>query len=50
LDELLRAVEGARTELVSMEKMSDEELAKLQKEFERLSKRKAPQALKKAGA
>ncbi|HEY7127421.1 MAG TPA: low affinity iron permease family protein [Ktedonobacterales bacterium] len=36
LDELLRAVEGARTGLVDLEDMTDEELAKLQKEFERL--------------
>ena len=36
LDELLRAAEGARTGLVDLEDMSDEELAKLQKEFERL--------------
>lgn len=36
LDELLRAVEGARTGLVDLEDMNDDELAKLQKEFERL--------------
>ena len=36
LDELLRGVEGARTSLVDLEKMSDEELERLQKQFERL--------------
>jgi len=39
LDELLRAVEGARTQLVSLENFSDDELMQLQKEFERLHKR-----------
>jgi low affinity Fe/Cu permease len=38
LDELVRAVKGARTGLVDLEDMSDEELEKLQKEFERLRK------------
>src|SRR5687768_16581646 len=38
LDELLRAVKGARTALVDLEDMSDEELEKLQKEFVRLRK------------
>ena len=36
LDELLRAVEGARTSLVNLENLSDEDLENLQKEFERL--------------
>jgi low affinity Fe/Cu permease len=36
LDELIRAVSGARTSLVDMEHMSDEELAQLQAEFETL--------------
>lgn len=36
LDELLRAVRGARTELVDLESLTDEELDKLQKEFQRL--------------
>ena len=36
LDELLRAVEGARTGLVSLEQLSDDDLERLQKEFERL--------------
>ena len=37
-DELLRAVRGARTELVDLESMTDEELDKVQKEFHRLRK------------
>ena len=36
LDELLRALKGARNELVDLEDLSDEELKKLQKEFQRL--------------
>src|SRR5262245_54063992 len=36
LDELIRAVRGARTRLVSLEECSDEELEHLQREFERL--------------
>jgi low affinity Fe/Cu permease len=44
LDELLRGVQGARTSLVNLEECSDEELARLQKEFERLRKRLAPPA------
>jgi len=39
LDELLRGVSGARTSLVNLESLSDEELERLQKEFERLSPR-----------
>ncbi|MGE5595956.1 MAG: low affinity iron permease family protein [Hyphomicrobiales bacterium] len=39
LDELLRGTQGARTGLANLEEMSDEDLAHLQKEFERLSKR-----------
>ena len=39
LDELIRAVKGARTRLVHLESFTDEELADLQKEFERLSRR-----------
>jgi low affinity Fe/Cu permease len=38
LDELIRALKGARNELVDLEDLSDEELKKLQKEFERLQK------------
>jgi low affinity Fe/Cu permease len=40
LDELLRGVEGARTNLVNLESLSDEELDQLQHEFERLTSRK----------
>ncbi len=38
LDELIRAVEGARTHLVELEELSDEELERLQKQFTRLRK------------
>ena len=41
LDELLRAVKGARTGLVNLEDMSDEDLAELQKSFQRLRERHA---------
>lgn len=36
LDELLRSVQGARTELVGLDHMSDEELAAIEQEFSRL--------------
>lgn len=36
LDELIRAIEGARTGLVNLEQMSDAELKQLQEEFDRL--------------
>ena len=39
LDELFRGVRGARTSLVSLERLSDEELDQLQHEFERLRAR-----------
>jgi low affinity Fe/Cu permease len=39
LDELIRAVEGARTKLVRLEDMSDEEIGKLQDQFKRLHER-----------
>jgi low affinity Fe/Cu permease len=39
LDELLRGVKGARTSLVHLEQCSDEELAELEKQFERLRHR-----------
>src|SRR5579884_3707712 len=38
LDELLRGVEGARTGLVDLEAASDDELDRVQKEFERIRK------------
>jgi low affinity Fe/Cu permease len=36
LDELIRALKNARNELVDLEKLSDEDLAKLEKQFEML--------------
>jgi low affinity Fe/Cu permease len=42
LDELLRGVGGARTGFVGLDKMSDEELNEIQKEFERLQNKYAP--------
>jgi low affinity Fe/Cu permease len=39
LDELIRALKGARNKLVDLEDLSDEELKKLQKEFQRLHTR-----------
>jgi low affinity Fe/Cu permease len=36
LDELLRAVQGARNSLIDLEELSDEQLAKLAEEFRRL--------------
>jgi len=40
-DELIRGVEGARTSLVDLEDLSDEEILRLKKEFERLHRREA---------
>jgi low affinity Fe/Cu permease len=36
LDELIVAIKGARNNLVDLEKLSDDELQKLEKEFERI--------------
>jgi low affinity Fe/Cu permease len=36
LDEIIRAIKGARNELVDLEDLSDEDLAKLEKQFQRL--------------
>jgi low affinity Fe/Cu permease len=36
LDELIKGVEGARTGLVNLEKLTDEEISALQDEFDRL--------------
>src|SRR5438309_8381828 len=44
LDELLKGVKGARTSLVDLEELSDQELDRLQKEFQRLSKTAASAA------
>jgi low affinity Fe/Cu permease len=41
LDELLRATGGARSSLMNLEKLSDDELSHLQKEFERISQSRA---------
>jgi low affinity Fe/Cu permease len=42
LDELIRGVRGARTGLVRLEELSDEELKELESSFERLRSREAP--------
>ncbi len=39
LDELIRSVDGARNRLMDLEALSDEDLDKVQKEFERLRRR-----------
>src|SRR6266480_2228911 len=39
LDELIRALKDARNELVDLEDLSDEELKKLEKQFQRMRKR-----------
>jgi len=36
LDEIIRALKGARNELVDLEELSDEDLKKLEKEFQRI--------------
>ncbi len=41
LDELLRGVKGARTSLVNLESLTDDQLEQLQKEFERLGRHTA---------
>ncbi|MEO5721644.1 MAG: low affinity iron permease family protein [Chthoniobacterales bacterium] len=41
LDELIRALRGARNGFMDLEKMSDEELKALEEEFEKVSKRAA---------
>ena len=38
LDELIRALTGARNNLVDLEKLSDDELKKLEQEFEELER------------
>ena len=42
LDELIKGVGGARTHLVNLQDLSDEELKDLQTEFARLQKKSAP--------
>jgi low affinity Fe/Cu permease len=39
LDELIRAVQGARNNLVDLEKLSDDEMKRLEQEFERVHQR-----------
>jgi low affinity Fe/Cu permease len=39
LDELIRALKGARNELVDLESLSDDKLKKLEKQFQRMRKR-----------
>ena len=39
LDELIRAIQGARNELVDLEQLSDEELEKLEEQFRRMRER-----------
>jgi low affinity Fe/Cu permease len=39
LDELIKGVSGARTKLVNLQNLSDEELTSLQEEFTRLAKK-----------
>src|SRR6266513_2627757 len=39
LDEIIRAIKGARNELVDLEKLSDEELKKLEEQFTQLRER-----------
>ena len=39
LDEIIRAVEGARNELIDLEKLADEDLTTLEKQFERVRKK-----------
>ena len=48
LDELIKGVGGARTGLVNLQDLSDEELKALQKEFARLQKKHAPGVQAKA--
>ena len=39
LDEVIRAIKGARNELVNLESFSDEDLMKLEKQFKRIRKK-----------
>jgi low affinity Fe/Cu permease len=39
LDELLRGVEGARTSLIDLENLTDDQIERLQKEFQRIRRR-----------
>ena len=48
LDELLRAIEGARTGLVNLDGLSDEELDRLLQELQRLGKSEGVRPVEKA--
>jgi low affinity Fe/Cu permease len=39
LDEIIRALEGARNELIDLEKLADKDLTSLEKQFERVRKK-----------
>ena len=39
LDEIIRAIKGARNEMVDLEELSDEDLKKLEEQFQRLRKK-----------
>ena len=39
LDEIIRALEGARNELIDLEKLADKDLTNLEKQFERVRKK-----------
>jgi low affinity Fe/Cu permease len=39
LDEIIRALKGARNELIELEKLADEDLSSLEKQFERVRKK-----------
>ena len=39
LDEIIRALKGARNELIDLEKLADEEITGLEKQFERVRKK-----------
>jgi low affinity Fe/Cu permease len=43
LDELIRAVKGARNQMIDLESMSDEELARIKGEFDVISRRRDAQ-------
>lgn len=49
LDELLRAVSAARTSLVDLEELPDEELDRLEQEFRQISERAAETKSKRRG-
>ena len=44
LDELIRAVGGTRASLINLDNLSDEELARLRAEFQRLTERTKPES------